>query len=71
MDQQILKIAREMSLKCKELLLSKKDLIEKLAKKLMEKETLDLSDIKEILGDRPFPLKSNFKAYMETHESFN
>jgi len=32
---------------------------------LLEKETLDLSSIIEILGQRPYPPKSNFKAYLE------
>ena len=31
----------------------------------MEKETLDLRAIIAILGDRPFPPKSNYKAYLE------
>lgn len=32
---------------------------------LLEKETLDLQTIIELLGERPFPPKSNFKAYLE------
>ena len=32
----------------------------------MEKETLDLNAIMKILGERPFPSKSNFKDYLET-----
>lgn len=38
----------------------------RLAKKLIEKETLDLDDIVSILGERPFPIKSNFKAYLDS-----
>jgi len=37
-----------------------------LAKKLIEKETLDLDAIVEILGERPFKVKDNFKAYLES-----
>jgi len=37
----------------------------RLAEALLEKETLDLQAIIEILGERPFPPKSNFKAYLE------
>ena len=33
---------------------------------LLEKETLDLRAIIDVLGDRPFPPKSNFKAYLES-----
>jgi len=36
-----------------------------LATVLLEKETLDLRAIIDVLGDRPFPAKSNFKAYLE------
>lgn len=32
----------------------------------MEKETLDLQQIIEILGQRPFPAKENYKAYLDT-----
>ncbi len=32
----------------------------------MEKETIDLKEIVEILGERPFAAKENFKAYLET-----
>ena len=37
-----------------------------LAEALIERETLDLKDIVEILGERPFPAKSNYKAYLDT-----
>ena len=32
---------------------------------LLDKETIDLEDIINILGERPFKPKSNFKAYLE------
>lgn len=37
-----------------------------LAKNLIEKETLDLDSIIEILGERPFEIKTNFKAFLES-----
>ncbi|CAK66416.1 unnamed protein product (macronuclear) [Paramecium tetraurelia] len=37
----------------------------RLASTLLEKETLDLQKIIEVLGERPFPPKSNYKAYLE------
>ena len=40
--------------------------LKSLALALVEKETLDLDHIIEILGERPFPIKENFKAYLET-----
>jgi len=39
--------------------------IEKLSNALLERETLDLKAIVDILGERPFPPKSNFKAYLD------
>lgn len=44
---------------------SKKDKIEALAVRLLEKETIALPDIVEILGPRPFPLKASILEYLE------
>jgi len=38
---------------------------------LVEKETLDLKQIIAILGERPFPPKQNFKAYLETKKKMD
>ena len=43
----------------------------RLSEALLQKETLDLKAILEILGDRPFPSKANFKAYLETKASMD
>lgn len=37
-----------------------------LAKALLERDTIDLNGIVELFGERPFPPKSNFRAYLET-----
>jgi len=37
----------------------------RLAERLLEKETIALPDIVEILGPRPFPLKSSLLDYLE------
>lgn len=37
----------------------------RLAKRLLEKETLALPDIVEILGPRPYPMKQSLLEYME------
>jgi len=39
--------------------------IQKLSDLLLEKETIDLKMIVSVLGKRPFPPKSNYKAYLE------
>jgi AFG3 family protein len=44
------------------------DHIERLAKELLEKETLDLLDIVSILGERPFPMTESIKDYMKEIE---
>lgn len=42
-----------------------KDKLESLAERLLEKETISLPDIVEILGPRPFPLKTSLLEYLE------
>lgn len=41
----------------------------RLSEALLKKETLDLQAIVNILGERPFPPKSNFKAYLEVRQA--
>ena len=43
----------------------KKELMRKLSERLLEKETIDINDITEILGKRPFEVKGTFKKYLE------
>ena len=50
---------------CRDLLLTKKDKIDELAIRLLEKETISLPDIVEILGPRPFPLKDSILEYLD------
>jgi AFG3 family protein len=61
----IKRIVDECEKKTTELVLEKKDLIQKLSDRLLEKETLDLIEIVNILGQRPFTPKSSFKAFLE------
>ena len=39
--------------------------LHRLAERLLEKETIALPDIVEILGPRPFPLKASLLEYLE------
>jgi len=64
-DEEVRRIISECTERTRALIREHKDKIEKLAEALLEKETLDLQAIIEILGERPFPPKSNFKAYLE------
>jgi len=44
--------------------LENKEKIEQLAEELLDKETLSLPDIVDILGPRPYPIKESVIEYM-------
>lgn len=67
-DEEVQIIVREATEKTIELIKKHRDLVEKMSESLLEKESLDLKAIIKILGERPFPLNSNFKEYLETKE---
>jgi len=67
-DDEIKNIIDVCTVRTRELVRKYKTEIEKLSGALLEKETLDLNNIVKILGERPFPPKSNFKAYLEHKE---
>ena len=64
-DEEVKDIVDKCYQNTKELLESKRDLIEQLAERLLEKEVVTLPDIIEILGERPWPMKENLKEYLE------
>lgn len=64
-DEEIRRVLNEQYANCKKLLGERKDIIEKLAERLLEKETLSLPDIVDIMGPRPFPLKETLKDYLQ------
>ena len=47
------------------LLTDKKDLVEKVALRLLEKEVLNREDMIELLGPRPFKEKSTYEEFVE------
>lgn len=63
-DQEVKNIINNQYAVCKGLLEEKRDKIEELAIVLLEKETLALPDIVDILGPRPFPLKEGLLDYL-------
>ena len=63
-DEEVKNIINQCFQETEELLRSKKELIENLSEKLLEKEVLSLPDLIEILGERPFPMKENIKEYL-------
>lgn len=46
------------------MIINNKDLLTKLSDKLLEKETLDILEIIDILGKRPYPLPENIEHYI-------
>lgn len=67
-DTEVRRLVDEQYTSVEELLISKKDSVEALAKELLEKETINLPQIIKILGDRPFAMKENLKVYLEELE---
>jgi len=63
-DQEIHRIINERYSTCKTLLEEHREKIERLAEELLEKETLSLPDIVDILGPRPYPIKESIMEYM-------
>ncbi|XP_071386765.1 mitochondrial inner membrane m-AAA protease component AFG3L1-like [Centroberyx affinis] len=48
-----------------QLVTDKKELVEKVAKRLLDKEVLDKADMLELLGPRPFEEKSSYEEFVE------
>lgn len=57
--------------KTRALLLSKKELIEKLAEALLQKETIDQSVIMEVLGTRPFKMSKQHEEYVRERKKLS
>eukprot|EP01015_Nassula_variabilis_P012690 TRINITY_DN2032_c0_g1_i2.p1 TRINITY_DN2032_c0_g1~~TRINITY_DN2032_c0_g1_i2.p1 ORF type:complete len:549 (-),score=152.76 TRINITY_DN2032_c0_g1_i2:87-1733(-) len=64
-DQEVKKIIDEASNRTREVVRKYQDKIQNLSTTLLEKETLDLRQIVNILGDRPFAPRANYKAFLE------
>jgi AFG3 family protein len=64
-DDEVKNIIDQQYKACREVILKHKDKLEALAERLLEKETIALPDIVEILGPRPFPLKASLLEYLE------
>eukprot|EP01016_Furgasonia_blochmanni_P045488 TRINITY_DN6426_c0_g1_i10.p1 TRINITY_DN6426_c0_g1~~TRINITY_DN6426_c0_g1_i10.p1 ORF type:complete len:197 (+),score=58.13 TRINITY_DN6426_c0_g1_i10:64-654(+) len=64
-DAEIKRIIDECTERTRQVVKTHKEHIQQLSDTLLVKETLDLRAIVDILGDRPFAPKSNYKAYLE------
>ena len=64
-DDEVVKILHDQMEIAKNILIEKKELVEIMVERLLEKKTLMFRDIYEILGDRPFEPPTNFKRFLE------
>jgi AFG3 family protein len=64
-DVEVGKILTKCTETAAEMVKEHRQLIRKMSDALLEKETLDLKAIQAVLGERPFPPESVFKAYLE------
>lgn len=64
-DQEVKRIIDECTVVTQDLIKKHRVDIENLSNRLLEIETVDLTEITQILGTRPFAPKSTFKAYLE------
>merc|ERR1712105_398764 len=64
-DQEAKKMINTAMERTMELLTEKKDLVEKVALRLLEKEVLNREDMIEMLGPRPFKEKSTYEEFVE------
>ena len=63
-DEEIRSIVKEQYQLAKDILSDKKDLVEALGERLLEKETINLPDIIDVLGERPYGMNETMKEYL-------
>ncbi|XP_012677755.2 AFG3-like protein 2 [Clupea harengus] len=69
-DQEVRDLVDRAYQRTMELVLDKKDVVEKVGKRLLEKEVLDKADMLELLGPRPFEERSTYEEFVEGTGSF-
>ncbi len=65
-DEEVRKMISEAYAKTKEMLLEKRELLDKLAGELLKREVIFQYDLELILGKRPFTHKTTYEEYMDT-----
>uniref|UniRef100_A0A8C5QZI3 AAA+ ATPase domain-containing protein n=1 Tax=Leptobrachium leishanense TaxID=445787 RepID=A0A8C5QZI3_9ANUR len=69
-DQEARNLVNSAYKRTEELLIQYREQVEKVAKRLLEKEVLEKSDMVELLGARPFAEKSSYEQFVEGTGSF-
>ena len=64
-DEEMAQIIARCTAKTRALIQEKKSLIETLAEKLLQKETIDQRTIEEVLGERPFKASKQYEQYLK------
>ncbi len=64
-DEEVKKLIDDAYTRTKNLLISKREELEKIAKQLLEKEILYQSDLVDLIGKRPFEKLTNYQEFMD------
>jgi cell division protease FtsH len=64
-DEEVKKLIEGAYLRTKELLIEKREELEKVAQELLKKEILHQSDLVELIGKRPFEKLTNYQEFMD------
>ncbi len=68
-DEEVKKLIEEAYTRTKNLLIEKREELERIAKQLLEKEILYQSDLVDLIGKRPFEKLTNYQEFMDKKDT--